>query len=178
MVDLEAVAKGLLAVVLALDQARAVLVADSLVLGRVELHVVDVGGVLDAHAPAGQAPHDLLVGHLHEQRRSQRAPLLGQRVLERVCLLLVARKAVQQEAVAGVIGGHPARDHLHDQLVGDEVAVLHVLARALAKHGALGDLGAEDVAGGDVRQAEVLAQPLGLRALAGARRAEQDQVHL
>ena len=36
--------------------------------------------------------------------------------------------------------------------------------------------GAQDVAGRDVRQAEVLGQQRGLRALAGAGRAEQDQI--
>ena len=40
------------------------------------------------------------------------------------------------------------------------------------------DRGAQHVAGGDVGQAEVLAQALGLRALAGPGRAEQDEVEL
>ncbi len=47
-----------------------------------------------------------------------------------------------------------------------------------AELGFIGDLGAQHVAGRDVRQAEVVAQALGLGALAGSRRAEQDQVQL
>src|SRR4051794_32418912 len=63
VVDLEAVANDLGLVVVALDQPRAVLVADIVVLGRIELDVVVVAA-LDAHPAAGQAPLDLLVGHV------------------------------------------------------------------------------------------------------------------
>src|SRR3954454_20010107 len=61
VVDGQALADGLLAVVLALDQARAVLVADLVVLGRVGVDVVDVLG-LRAYPPARQAADDLVVG--------------------------------------------------------------------------------------------------------------------
>src|SRR6202023_4170444 len=95
-----------------------------------------------------------------------------------VGLLLVARKAVEQEAVTGVAGVDPIADHLHDDLVGHQLARIHVALCLFSELRALCDLSTQDVAGGDVRQPEVLAQALGLGALAGARRTEQDEVEV
>ncbi len=92
--------------------------------------------------------------------------------------LLVAREAVEQEAVARVAAGDPVGDHADDHLVGHELAGVHEPLCLPAQLGALGHLRAQDVAGGDVRQLKVLAQAVGLRALAGAGRTEQDQVEL
>src|SRR3977135_3115575 len=50
----------------------------------------------------------------------------AERLGERVGLLLVAREAVEQEAVARVARVDPVDDHLHDQIVRDELAGLHV----------------------------------------------------
>ena len=87
VVDLEPAADRLLLVVVALDQAGAVLVADALVLGRVELDVVDVGRVLDAHAPAGEAPHELVVGHVDQERAGEVPAEAVERRGERVGLV-------------------------------------------------------------------------------------------
>ncbi len=102
----------------------------------------------------------------------------AERLLERVGLLLVAREAVEQEAVARVAVADALGDHADDHLVGHELAGVHVALGLAPELGALGDLRAQDVAGGDVRQPEVVAQAIGLGALSGARRAEQDQVQL
>src|SRR5579872_2952716 len=67
VVDLQSPLDHVGLVVVALDQARAVLVANAVVLRRVELDVVVVAG-LHADAAARQPPHDLLVGHVDEQR--------------------------------------------------------------------------------------------------------------
>ena len=61
-------------------------------------------------------------------------------------------------------------------LVGDQLAGVHVALRLLAELGLPATRGAQHVAGRDVRQAEVLGQERGLGALAGAGRAEQDEV--
>src|SRR3954468_10197594 len=68
VVDREAVAHDILGVVLALNQARTVLVARLVVLGRIGEDVVDVA-VLLAHAAPGDPLDDLLVGHVDQQRR-------------------------------------------------------------------------------------------------------------
>ena len=73
-----------------------------LVLGRVEVDVVDVLGFFDAHAPAGQAAHDLLVGHVDQQRGGELAPEALELVVERLRLRARAREAVEDEAVGGV----------------------------------------------------------------------------
>jgi hypothetical protein len=71
-VNLEATTDCVLFIVVALNQAGAILVAYPLALGGVELDVVDVS-TLGAHAPARQAPHDLLVRHVDEQRGRETA---------------------------------------------------------------------------------------------------------
>src|SRR3954464_14226301 len=81
VVDLEPVLDGLRLVVVALHELRAVLVADSLVLRRVELDVVEVP-VLGADAAAREAADHLVVGHV-DQEGSREAPVaLAQGVLE------------------------------------------------------------------------------------------------
>src|SRR5919197_3792850 len=136
-VDLEPVANRLLAVVVALRERLAVDVADLVVLRRGVLDVVSVA--LPAHAPPRQAPHELVLGHVDEQHRGD-APLdLAQRAVERLGLLVGAREAVEQEAVAGVGLGEPVEDHAHDHLVRDQVAPVHVLLGLLAELGLLLD---------------------------------------
>jgi hypothetical protein len=72
----------------------------------------------------------------------------------------------------------PVDDQVDDQLVGDELARVHVALGREAELAALLLGRTEDVAGRDVRQAEVVLQPSGLGALAGAGRAEEDEVEL
>ena len=89
-----------------------------------------------------------------------------------------AREAVEQEPVARLGAVEPLHHHPADQVVGHEVAAVHVLLGLLAELALLLDRLAQDVAGGVVGQVEVGDQPLGLGALAGAGRAEQDEVQL
>src|SRR3954452_13426277 len=102
VVDVEAVLDRLGLVVVALHQLRAVLVADALVLRRVELDVVEVP-VLGADAAAREAAGHLVVLDLDEQRRGQAPVALGERVLEHLRLLHRTREAVEEEAV-GCLG--------------------------------------------------------------------------
>ena len=52
--------------VLALLEPRPVLIAYPLVLGRIEVHVIDVAGILHAYPSAGEAAHHLPVRHLDQ----------------------------------------------------------------------------------------------------------------
>ena len=147
------------------------------VLGRVELDVVDVA-VASRRAGRRCAARTVVVGRVDQQHRGQPAAAALERVVERVGLGDRAREAVEQEAV---------------------VALLLDLARGSSRSRArraparrcpctpspscpssvlVGPVLAQHVAGGDVGQAEVLAQARGLRALAGAGRAEEDEVQL
>ncbi len=106
VVDLQAAADRLLLVVLALDQPRAVLVADALVLGGVELHVVDVAGVLHAHPPPGEPAHEL-------RRRAPRsaAPPCSRRLeaLERLLQRVAPAPRCGGSRPAGTRRGRPRR---------------------------------------------------------------------
>ncbi len=101
-----------------------------------------------------------------------------ERRVERLRLADRAREAVEQEAVTGIVALDALDDHADDHLVGHELAGIHERLRLHAEFGAVGDRLAQHVAGGDVREVEVLADPLGLRALPGAGRTEQDEVQL
>src|SRR3954453_12198564 len=71
VVDGQALADRLRLVVLALDELRAVDVAAALLLGRIEVDVVDAAAL--AHAPPREALDDLVVGHVDEQHRADLA---------------------------------------------------------------------------------------------------------
>src|SRR5205807_9884297 len=85
-------------------------------------------------------------------------------------------KAVEEKAVAGLVGLHSLEDHLDDDLVGDQLSLLHVLLGLVAQVGSVPDRLAQEIAGDDVGQAEVFAQAFALRALTRPGRAEQDEV--
>ena len=67
--------------------------------------------------------------------------------------------------------------HLDRHRVGDEIARVHVALGLDTERGLLGEVGPEEVAGGDVRHVEPLGQPLGLSSLARTRRAYQYNAH-
>ena len=88
-----------------------------------------------------------------------------------------ARVAVEQEALLGVLLVDQVADHPVGGLVGHVLAGIHVALRLHTQRGALRDVGAEDVAGGDGRDAEVLGDVLRLSTLAGPGRPHDDQLH-
>ena len=108
------------------------------------------------------------------------SPRAAQRAVEHVGLRERAREAVQEEAAAAVLDVVRERveQHRHDELVRHEAAGVDVRGGLLAELGLVGAVLPEQVAGGEVAEAEVVAQGLGLRALAGARCAEQYEVHV
>src|SRR5215208_5347523 len=174
----EAVLDHLGLVVIADDQLAAVDVADPLLLRRVELDVIDVARVLLARAPSAQSAHDLLLRDLDQDGGGHLSVQLLHLGVERLGLRHGAWEAVEDEAVGGLLPLEAVRNHPDDHLVGHQVAAIHVLLGLLADLGPLLDRGAQDVAGGVVRQAEVLLQALPLSPLPAAGRAEQDEVQL
>src|SRR3954447_14523223 len=175
MVRREPLLDHLRLVVLAQLEGAAAEVAHALGLRGVERHVLDVA--VRALAAAGQPLDDDLVGRRDVQRRGQPPAELVELLLERLRLRVVAREAVEQEAVVA-LGLDLAEDHRDHQLVGHELALVHVRRRLAAELGLLRDVLAQQVAGRDVREVEVLAQPRRLRAFTGPRRTQQDQVEL
>jgi hypothetical protein len=130
-----------------------------------------------ALAAAGQALDDHAVGRGDVQRGGQPPAQLVELVLERLGLRVVAREAVEQEAVVALLLDL-AEDHRDHQVVGHELARVHVRGRLLAELGRLLDVVAQQVAGRDVRKVEVLAQTGRLRALTGPGGTEENQIEL
>ena len=64
------------------------------------------------------------------------------------------------------------------ELVRNQLSLVHVLGGREAERGRFGTMPPEEIAGTQVRQPEFLAQPRRLRAFAGARWAEQDEIHV
>jgi hypothetical protein len=95
--------------------------------------------------------------------------------LERFGLRDGAREAVEDEAV---LHGTPLDEVLlhdaDDDVVGHQLAGVHVGLHLGTDGRAVLDRGAEDIAGGQVLDAETLGEHRGLRALPRARLAEQD----
>src|SRR5215210_2980705 len=162
-------------VVVALDQRPPALVALLVVLGRVELDVVDVA--VGALAAAREALDHALVRRRDEQGGGQPAAAALHLLGERVGLADRAREAVEQEAVVALVLDL-VEDHRDHELVGHQLALVHVLLGLLAELGAVLDVRAQEVARTDVGQPEVLGQSRGLGALPGPGRAQQDEVQL
>jgi len=85
-----------------------------------------------------------------------------------------SRKAVEHEAVPAVRLLDAIRDHLQHQRIGHELAARHDRLGLLSERRAVGDILAQHVAGGEMRNTALLRQFLGLGAFAGTRRAEKD----
>jgi len=152
-------------VVRAVDQRRAVDVAEALALGRVEGQVVLVA-VRGADPPAADALDQQLVGHVDEH--GARLAVRQLRV-ERPRLLDRPREAVEHELVLGVDGLH---QQLRDDPVGHELAPVHVPLQL----GALSRRGAQQIPRREVGHVALGRQRLRLRSLPRTRRAEQHQI--
>lgn len=172
MVDRQAVTHGLFLVVLALDQLFAgnvVLAGD---LRRVVLGVVHAAGGR-MHATTGDTRHDLLVvdGDLDHMVDGHAG------VLQRFGLRDGPREAVEQEALGAIGLGDAFLDQGDDDVVGYQAAAVHHAFHLLAERAAGLDCGAQHVAGGDLRNAELLGDEPCLGAFAGTGCPEQNHTH-
>src|SRR3954452_21136067 len=176
VVDLEPVTDRLRLVVVALEQLATADVTHTLRRRRVEVQMPDVSAA-PAGTPSGQPPDHLVVVDHELQDHVEGRPPVEQHVVERLCLRHVAREAVEQEALAGVVLLESCDDHSDRDLVRNEVAGVHELLRLLAELGALADIGAEDVTRRDLRDPEVCGDELGLRPLSRSGGPDEDQTH-
>src|SRR6478672_2285974 len=140
----------------------------------------DVLGVVGATLGLGaleQALDDGVLVDLELEHGVERVPVTRQHRVERVDLTRGARVAVEEETALGVVPGEAVLDDLVGDVVGDVAAGLDDLVDLDPERGLVLDVGAEDVAGRDGRDAEALGDPCRLRALTGAGRPEDDQSH-
>ena len=103
----------------------------------------------------------------------QRLGLRRQPAVKPAGLAQRPREPVQNVAVGRVRLLQPDRDHLIDQGIGNQFPAAHDLLGYPAQLRSLGHIGAQQVAGGDLRNSPQLHQFLGLGSLARARRAQQ-----
>src|SRR6185436_12605142 len=86
-------------------------------------------------------------------------------------------EAVEDVALRGVAPAEALLDDAHHELIRDERAQVDELLHFLAERGVLAGGAAEDVAGGDVGDAEGFRELLGLGALPDRGRADKQESH-
>src|SRR6476620_5796192 len=165
-------------VVLADGQLGPVDVADTLLLRRVELEVVDVAGVLLAGATTAETAQDLIRRDVDQDHCGDHPSQLLHLRVQRLGLGNSAGETVKDKAVGGLLVLEALGDHPDGHLVRDQVPAIHVLLGLLADLGPLLDRRAQDVAGRVIGQPEVLLPTLHLCPLAAPGRSEQDEVQL
>ena len=132
-----------------------------------------------AHSPAGESLDEHFVGDRNVQDHQLAQLQLRHDLPKRFCLGDSSRKAVQEyPLVPDVLPCQPLTNHSDDQLIGHQVAGVHVGFRLLAKVRAVGHGVPQDVPGGQMDDVIFLDQAGRLCALPGPRRAEQYHVSL
>jgi hypothetical protein len=124
-------------------------------------------------APPAHALDDGVEGHVDLQHHVQ----LDAGGLHGVGLRQGAREAVEQEAVGTVALRDAFLDQADDDVIADQAAAVHHLLGGQAQRRAGLDGGAQHVAGGNLRNAVLLADERGLRAFAGAGGAQKNESH-
>src|SRR5699024_5680587 len=102
---------------------------------------------------------------------------LVEEVSQDVGLLDGAGETIQEETLGGVGLGQTGLDHAGGDIGGHQLAGINVLLGLDAERGALADVGAEQISGGDVRDAELLREDGCLGALAGTGGTKENESH-
>ena len=138
--------------------------------GHGQLPLAHVGGALMVLA--------LQFRDVDEEGRGKRVPEVNKLLVERLGLSERAGKSIKDESIRGIRLLEPLDDHRDDQVVRNQITVVHVLLGLLAELGPLADRLPEHVSRGYVRKTEVTHQAASLRTLPRPRWPEQDQVQL
>ena len=117
-----------------------------------------------------------VVLHAQFDHRIQRDAVVLEHGVQRVGLRHGAGEAVQDEAACAIWLADALAQHVDDDLIGHQVAGVHDRFGAQADFRTPGHFGAQHVTGGDLGDPVGEFQPLCLRALARAWRAQKDQV--
>jgi hypothetical protein len=146
---------------------------------RPERHRIDVvdRAAVRAAAAARDAARELHVVHFHQHDRGERLPDFRQHRVERVGLREVARETVEDVPGGGIRLREAFADHAEHDAVVDELAGLHRILRRDAQRRAAFHRGTQQIAGGDLRDAETLDETLGLSALPGTGGTKQNYTH-
>jgi predicted acetyltransferase len=147
--------------------------------GLVQIHLQaaldDCLGVVRAAAPGQQAAHQFVARHVevHRHLHGHAQSLRGRE--GRLGLLHRAREPVEHVAAGLRRGDHRLAHHVHHHGVRHQVAEVDVGSDRLAERRGILDVLAQQVAAGQVRDAEPAGQASRLGSLAGAGGADQQQ---
>ena len=122
-------------------------------------------------APSRDALQQLIVCHHNadgDDRKPRQKDGIGNGMVEKFGLLERARIAIQDVPAMRVVLLQAVENHLVDDLVVHQQPCAHDLFRLEPQLGAAGDVAAQQVAGGDLRNAVLGDQQLCLRTLANA----------
>ena len=89
----------------------------------------------------------------------------------------VAREAIEDEALLGIVGSKALLDQIDHQLVGHKLASIHVLLGLNSQLGTTLDGSTKQVARGDVSDAKLGNKSLSLRALTGTGCSQKYEIH-
>ena len=162
-------------VVGAAEQTPATHVADPGLGGRAKALVEGRLAHLAGEA-TGEAPGDLLRVDLEVHDQVELVVAHPEQVVDEPGLLDRPREPVEEDAVSAA-QVDPVLDHLLDDLVGHEVAPLHVALRQLSRRRPRLHRQAQDVARRHMDEAEARVELAGVGPLPGTRRAEEGNVH-
>ena len=127
-----------------------------------------------ADPAASESGDEIGLRDLDVRRDVDLATAFVEGLVEHLGLGDVAREAVEEDALRGVRLGQALEEHVDGHRIGNELAPVHVSLGGEAEGRAVADGGPEQVASGDMGQAEPLGKNLGLRPLPCARGAEKD----
>jgi len=172
VVDMQAVAYRVLAVVGTLCEGLPGNIVDAGITRRIVLQVIDPAGRF-VHAAAAETLDDDVVVDMDLDHSID----LDVGVLHRLRLGNGAGKTVEQESFPAIRRGDALPHQGNDQIIGNQPSGGHDVLGLHAQLGAGADRGAQHVTGGDLRNVETRADELGLSALACARRPQQNDTH-
>ena len=107
----------------------------------------------------------------------ERLPDACQHAIEALSLQDRAREPIEDEPAAGVGFGKPLAHHTEHGRIVDELAGIHDGLGATTQFGTVAHMGAQQVSCRDLRDTMALDEALGLRALAGTGRTEENDSH-
>src|SRR5690606_15398285 len=173
VIDLQTLANCFFLVVDALDQRFAGNIVETFALRRFVGQVINATRCL-VHATSADAAHNLFIVdddfyHVvnHDQRFGQCVGLPNR-----------ARETIEQKTLVAIFLNQALLHETNDQLIGDETARIHDRLGFQTQLRARLYSGAQHVAGGNLRNTVALHDELGLRALARAGWAQQNDTHV
>ena len=172
----QAVTDGLLVVVTTVTQPPATLITAAIDMGSRVKHVIHLPAV-----QAGTTAHQALDQGIHVDRHQQcqvnGAAQAIQQLIERLGLRQIARKAIEDKAIARIRARNALMNDRQHDLVTHQLPGIHGRLGLPPERGSRGNRLAQHVTGGNLRQSVFFLEQFGLGPLTGARCTKQYDPH-